>query len=261
MAAKVRLLIAYEGTRYRGWQVQPDEPTIQGTLEEAFTKMTGLTTRFGAAGRTDAGVHAAGQVVCFENLSRHEPRALQAGLNALLPDDIAVLESEPAADDFDPREQAVGKHYRYRIFNSRVRPVFERLHSLHIKKPLDLDAMRTALKPLIGQHDFSSFRAAGCEAKSPVRTIDRIDLRAHGPVLNMDVWGSGFLRQMVRNLTGTLVEVGRGLRQPAEMKDILEARDRTRAGQTALALGLCLMRVFFEASQYQLILDNPNEFP
>lgn len=259
--AKVRLAIAYEGTNYRGWQVQPDEPTVQGTLEEAFRQMTGMATRFNASGRTDAGVHAACQVVCFENDSRHEPQALMAGLNALLPDDIVVLECREAADDFDPRRDAVGKHYRYRIHNSRERPVFERNFRWHVKESLDLARIREAADMLVGEHDFSAFRSSGCEAASPVRRIDRIGLGIRHPALTLDFFGNGFLKQMVRNMVGTLVEVGRGSMQPAEIREILQGRDRTRAGPCAPARGLCLMQVFMDDAQYQLILDNPNNFP
>jgi tRNA pseudouridine38-40 synthase len=247
----VRLLIAYQGTNYRGWQVQPDEPTLQGVFESAFFKMTGHRTRVTAASRTDTGVHAAGQVVALVNESRHDPGQLREGLNALLPEEIAVLEAREAPEGFDPRRDAVGKHYRYTIHNSRVRPVFERAFRWHIKKPLDVSAMERAGDCLIGEHDFSAFRGANCTAKTTVRTLDRLAWRREPPVLILDVWGRGFLKQMVRNIVGTSVEIGRG-RWPAEkMAAIQKSRKREEAGITAPALGLCLMKVFFDPEEYR----------
>jgi tRNA pseudouridine38-40 synthase len=258
---KVRLVVAYQGTRYRGWQVQPQGPTVQETLELAYTKMTGQRQRFSAAGRTDAGVHARGQVVCFENPSRHGPADLKKGLNALLPEDIVVLEAAPAADDFDARRQALFKHYRYRIHNHPVRPLFDRQLCWHVKAPLDSSAMQAAADHLKGEHDFSSFRASGCEAKSPVRRIESIRWHSHPPRVILDVLGVGFLKQMVRNIAGTCVEIGRGSMQPSEMKEILSARDRMAAGPTAPATGLTLMQVFYEPADPQLILDKSSDFP
>jgi tRNA pseudouridine38-40 synthase len=247
----VRLLIAYQGTNYRGWQVQPDEPTLQGVFESAFFKMTGQRTRVTAASRTDAGVHAAGQVVGLQNDSRHDPEQLREGLNALLPDDIAVLEAREAPEGFDPRREAVGKHYRYTIHNSRVRPVFERAFRWHIKKNLDVAAMEQAGACLIGEHDFSAFRGANCTAKTTVRTLDRLAWRPEPPVLILDVWGRGFLKQMVRNIVGTSVEIGRGQWPAGRMAAILQSKKREEAGRTAPAQGLCLMKVFYDRKEYE----------
>jgi tRNA pseudouridine38-40 synthase len=248
--ARVRLLVCYEGTAYLGWQIQPQGPTVQAALEGAFLRMTGGHTRMVAAGRTDTGVHARGQVVCFRHDTRHDPRALQKGLNAHLPEDIAVLEAGMVPDDFDPRRQAVGKHYRYRIHNHPVRPVFERRWRWHLKKTLDDEAMNRAVAYLVGEHDFSAFRAADCEAASAVRRIDDARWVRHGPLLELDVFGAGFLKQMVRAIVGTCVEVGRGALAPGALQEILASGDRGRAGPTAPACGLVLERVYYREEEY-----------
>lgn len=251
MPGIVRLTLAYDGTRYHGWQIQPGQATIQGELEQALLQMTGLATRVTVAGRTDAGVHARGQVAAFTNESRHPPEIIREGLNSLLPEDIAVLEASQAPEGFDPRRDAAGKHYRYTIHNQRVRPVLERRLRWHIKAPLDVEAMRQALSCLVGRHDFSAFRAADCQAGHPVRTIDRISLSRRSPALVLDVFGNGFLKQMVRNIVGSCVEIGRG-RWPADkMRRILDGRDRTRAGKTAPARGLCMMMVYYNQEEYR----------
>lgn len=255
----VRLLIAYQGTNYHGWQVQPDEPTLQGIFEEAYFKMTGLKTRVTGASRTDAGVHAAGQVAGLLNLSRHDPAQLREGLNALLPGDVVVLDAAEAPGDFDPRRDAVGKHYRYTIHNSRVRPVFERDFCWHVKKPLDAAAMNSAGACLIGEHDFSAFRGTNCTAKSPVRTLDGLIFRAEPPALILDAWGRGFLKQMVRNIVGTAVEIGRGRWPAAKMAAILRSRKREEAGRTAPAQGLCLVKVFYDVKEYQSAVAGPDQ--
>ena len=246
----VRLLIAYQGTKYHGWQIQPDEPTLQGVCEAAFFKMTGKRTRVTAASRTDAGVHAAGQVAGLENETRHDSQRLREGLNALLPDDVVVLEAAEAPEGFDPRRDAVGKHYRYTIHNTRVRPVFERAFRWHFKKTLDVAAMNLAAADLVGEHDFSAFRGPNCTAKSPVRTLDRLTWRSEPPALVLDVWGRGFLKQMVRNIVGTSVEIGRGRWPAGKMAAILQSRKREEAGQTAPPQGLSLMKVFYDREEY-----------
>lgn len=247
----VRLILQYEGTAYCGWQVQPNGLAVQQVLEEAIEKMIGHRVRTLAAGRTDAGVHALAQVVCFQNPSRRDPETLRKGLNFHLPADIAVLEATWAEPGFNPRMAARGKHYRYTIHNHPSRPVLQRRFRWHLTRELDLPAMQTAARTLLGEHDFSALRGSGCAAKNPVRTIDRIGWRTEGEALRLDVFGRGFLKQMVRNIVGTCVEIGRG-RWPAEkMAEILASRDRTQAGPTAPALGLCLERVFFEEDAYR----------
>ncbi|HOX46710.1 MAG TPA: tRNA pseudouridine(38-40) synthase TruA [Myxococcota bacterium] len=246
----IRLLLAYEGTRYVGWQHQPNGLSVQAVLEGAFQRLSGCSVRAVAASRTDSGVHAAGQVVLLPNPSRHDPNTIRRGLNALLPEDISVREAAWAEPGFEPRHHARGKHYRYRIFNRSARPVFERALVWHLRRPLDLDAMQAASELLRGEHDFSAFRAANCPATSPVRSLDRVAWSRRGDELHLDVLGRSFLKQMVRNLVGTLVEVGWGRLRPQALTDILASRDRRRAARCAPAQGLCLLRVFYAPEEY-----------
>lgn len=248
---EVRLLIAYQGTGYRGWQVQPGEPTVQGVLEDAFFQMTGRRTRITAASRTDTGVHAAGQVARLANGSRYGPDQLREGLNALLPDDVVVLEAQEAPAGFDPRRQAAGKHYRYTIHNHRVRPVFERNFRWHVKKPLDVGAMNRAVACLVGEHDFSALRGSNSTVRTTVRRLDRLTWRLEPPALILDLWGRGFLKQMVRNIVGTSVEIGRGRWPAGKMAAILGSRKREEAGLTAPAQGLCLVKIYFDEEDYR----------
>jgi tRNA pseudouridine38-40 synthase len=220
-------------------------------LEKAFYDMTGKKVRIAGASRTDSGVHAREQVACLENFSRHSPEILQKGLNALLPEDIAVLSADWAPAGFDPRRQALGKHYRYCIHTGRVKPVFERNFFWHIKRLLDVFSMQQAGPCLVGRHDFSAFRAAGCEARDPVRVIDSLHWRLSGQMLVLDVFGRSFLKQMVRNIVGTFLEIGSGRFLVESMLEILLGCDRARAGRTAAAQGLCLMRVFFDEQEYR----------
>ncbi|MBN2495344.1 MAG: tRNA pseudouridine(38-40) synthase TruA [Deltaproteobacteria bacterium] len=251
----MRLLVAYDGSAYVGWQVQPNGPSVQAAIEAAFERLTGSAGRARAASRTDAGVHALGQVVVLDEPGRHGPEVVRKGLNALLPDDIVVREAELAPPGFDPRHSACGKHYRYSFHNDRVPPLFRRGQRWHIRAPLDLESMQRACAHLQGEHDFSAFRAAGCEAKSPVRRIDRIGLVRDGSLLALDVLGRAFLKQMVRNLAGTLVDVGRGRLSPEGLRGLLLGRDRTRAGRCAPAKGLCLVRVFYEPDAYRRAVE------
>lgn len=243
----VKLTVEYEGTDYCGWQIQPNGPTIQGALEEAARKMFGRPVRMAAAGRTDAGVHASGQVVCFR-LERDDldVEHVRRGLDALTPEDISVRAAEIVAPDFDPRRSARRRTYVYRIWNSPAPSVFWRRFAWHVRRPLDTEAMAEAAAALLGEHDFSSFQAADCDAENPVRCIYRSDLGAQGALITYTVTATAFLRHMVRNIVGTLVEVGLGQRSPADFAALLAARDRTLAGATAPARGLCLVEVAYD---------------
>lgn len=246
----VRLVLRYDGSAYCGWQVQPERLSVQQVVEKAFEKMTGINTRALAASRTDAGVHAWAQHVCMANTSRHDPEALMRGMNFHLPDDVVILSAQWADDGFNPRRDAVGKHYRYTIHNAPFRPVFDRHTCWHLRYKMDVGAMNRACAMLEGEHDFSSFRGAKCEANSPVRTIDAMWWIRSGDKLILNVYGRSFLKQMVRNLVGTLVDVGRGRWAPERVSAILEGKKRSLAGQTAPAKGLCLMKVFFDKDSY-----------
>ncbi len=240
---RFKLTIEYDGTDYHGWQVQPNGRTVQAVLQDAIARMTGETASLVAAGRTDAGVHAAGQVVSFALQRAIAPAVLQRGLNALTPPDIAVTAAEVACDDFHPRRAARSRVYTYCIWNARWASPFWRRYAWHVPQPLDVPAMRTAAAYMVGEHDFSSFRAAGCEAKHPVRRVLRSELEQAADLITYHIEATGFLRHMVRNIAGTLVEIGRGERGAADTPRLLAARDRTLAGATAPGCGLCLTRV------------------
>jgi tRNA pseudouridine38-40 synthase len=279
-----KLTLAYDGTEFSGWQRQPDRRTVQAEVERAWLEITGETVRVTAAGRTDAGVHALGQVVGVESATRIEPAALVLALNARMPEDVAVRGVESAPDSFHATTDAQRKRYRYTIFNDFRRSVFSRRYAWHVPTRLDVPAMHAAAQHLVGTHDFESFQSAGSHRESTVRTLFAVDVNARDshsaphltsplapgaspgfpspappwrnptPVLGADesaalvaieVEGDGFLYNMVRSIAGTLVEVGRGKREAAWVAEVLAARDRTQAGQTAPAQGLTLLWVAY----------------
>jgi tRNA pseudouridine38-40 synthase len=242
-ARNLRLLIEYDGTDFAGWQRQDGQRTVQGCLEEAVQAMTGVATFVRGAGRTDAGVHALGQVANFRTDARIPAPGFLRGLNSHLPPDVAVLELHEAPDTFDARWAARGKLYRYQIWNHAVRSPGHARVSWHLRRALDLHAMRTAASRLVGEHDFAAFRAADCERRTTTRLLRRVDLDRRGALLSIEVEGTAFLKYMVRILVGTLVGVGRGELTPDDVDRILADRDRTRAGVTAPAHGLTLVRV------------------
>jgi tRNA pseudouridine38-40 synthase len=242
--ARVRLRLEYDGTEFCGWQLQAGDRTVQGELESAFARVVGHAVRVYGAGRTDAGVHARGQVAHADAPGALEPHVLHRALNALLPPDVAVLEVSAAAPDFDARGDARWKRYVYRILDRRTPSPLRRRTTWHLRAALDLEAMCEAARCLEGTHDFAAFRGhAGAAGANSVRKLLRLDLRRDGDELAIAAEGQAFLRHMVRNLVGTLVQVGRGRLPPAELAEILASRDRARAGPTAPACGLCLDHV------------------
>jgi tRNA pseudouridine38-40 synthase len=247
-------VLAYQGTRYCGWQTQANGLSVQEVLEEAFHRMTGQRVRANAAGRTDAGVHALCQVVSIKHSSHHDLQTLRKGLNALLPEDIAVLSIEPAAPGFRPRRDVRGKHYRYSIYNDPVRPVFQRDFRWHLRKRLDVRAMQQASECLLGTHDFSAFQASGADTLGSVRSIDRIRWTDELPEIAFDVWGRAFLKQMVRIIVGTCVEIGQGRKPIEHLARVLDSRERGKASKTAPPNGLCLMKVFYDEEEYRRIV-------
>ena len=239
-----KAILQYEGTRYRGWQTQGNtENTIQGKLEALLTKMAGEPVEVNGSGRTDAGVHAAGQVISFRCKTEKSPKEICRYMNEYLPEDIAVLSVEEAAPRFHARLNAVGKTYVYRIWNAPVRNVFRRRFTTWIQKPLDLEAMEQAAALLCGTHDYRAFCSLKKFKKSTVRTIEKIEIGKMGQEIRISYTGDGFLYHMVRILTGTLVEVGLGLRKPEEMAEILEGQDREEAGRLMPPEGLTLESV------------------
>lgn len=239
---RLKLILEYDGAPFVGWQVQPNGRSIQSEVEEALAQLLGVPTPTEVAGRTDAGVHAEGQVVAF-NVGRTLPlRAYVQGLNGFLPPEIAVVRAEEVAVDYDPRRHSGGKVYRYRISNRPGRsPLLCRDH-WEIFQLLEVGAMQEAARHLIGRHDFSAFRASNCQARHAVREVRSISIEAEGNRISTTIEGTAFLKHMVRNLVGTLVEVGRGRQPPEWVAEVLRSRDRTRAGPTAPAHGLTLIR-------------------
>ena len=242
---QLRLTVEYEGTAYQGWQVQPGGATVQEVLERALATALREPVRVRGAGRTDAGVHACGQVAAVR--VRHVPpdlERLRRSLNALTPDDVAVRDIAVVDDAFDPRRHARSRVYEYRIWNAPAPSPFWRRHAWHVPLPLDVAAMEEAVAALAGEHDFAAFRGADAgPQRSTVRRVLETAVRADGPLLVYRIEATGFLKHMVRNIVGTMVEVGRGERSPSSMRDILASRDRTRAGPTAPPHGLLLVAV------------------
>ncbi|HET8724719.1 MAG TPA: tRNA pseudouridine(38-40) synthase TruA [Anaeromyxobacteraceae bacterium] len=244
--ATVKLVLSYDGTRYVGWQVQPNGPSIQAELERALATLHKEPVRITGAGRTDAGVHALGQVASFPAARPLPVQAYVKGMNALLPDDVAVREAAVIDGPFDARRDARGKRYRYRIENLPTRAPLSRLQAWQVFRPLDVEAMRAAAGPLRGRHDFSAFRASDCEAAHAVRELRRLEVETPAPGrIEVVAEATAFLKHMVRNLVGTLVEVGLGARPAASTVDLLASRDRTLAGRTAPPQGLTLEEVFY----------------
>ena len=241
----ILLLIEYDGTDFAGWQLQPNGRSVQEVVEAALAQLLGESVRLHSAGRTDAGVHACAMPAHFAT-SRDLPlRAFRDGLNRLLPADVAVCQAYEMPVDFHARFGARQKWYRYTIDRRVVRSPLSGRRAWQLRGELDLDVMRQAAALLIGEHDFAAFRASGCAAKTTVRRLDGIELVEEGTMLHVDVRGSGFLRNMVRMLVGTLVEIGRGKRPVADIPRLLAREPEVRAGATAPAHGLCLMEVTY----------------
>jgi tRNA pseudouridine38-40 synthase len=242
---QLRLTIEYEGTAYQGWQLQPDGPTVQEVLERALATALREPVRVRGAGRTDAGVHACGQVAAVRVTSVPSDLVrLQKSLNALTPDDVAVRDIAVVDDAFDPRRQARSRVYEYRILNAIAPSPFWRRHAWHVATALDVPAMDAEARTLVGEHDFAAFRGADAEpVRSTVRRVLESGVHPSGTLLVYRIEATAFLKHMVRNIVGTLVEVGRGERGPDTMGDLLAGRDRTRAGATAPPHGLILVAV------------------
>ncbi len=244
----IRLVVEYDGTGLHGWQRQANAATVQQHLEEALARLLAHDVHVAGASRTDAGVHARGQVASFRTERPIPLHGIRRGLNSLLPPQIAVREAAEVADDFHPRFSALGKRYRYPLLARADRSPRWRDRAWHHSDPLELEAMRAGASHLIGQHDFAAFRAAGCSAKTTLRRVDSITIAREDDLVRIDVRGNAFLRNMVRIIVGTLSEVGTGYRTASQVAEILALRDRTKGGITAPAHGLELIAVDYPAS-------------
>jgi len=240
----IKLTIEYDGTAFHGWQIQPGLETIQGVIRERIAQITQGEANLIGAGRTDAGVHALGQVANFQTASTIDLTALQRGLNSLLAPDIVITGIEEAEEDFHARFRARSKTYEYHILNRSYPSALLRAYAWFIPHQLDLAAMEGCGRLLIGSHDFSSFRASGDESRHSIREVIRLEIeRREDDLIVIVIEANAFLREMVRSIVGTLVDVGRGKTSLEEFKEIFEARDRRKAGMTAPAQGLFLVEV------------------
>jgi tRNA pseudouridine38-40 synthase len=245
LSRRLRLLVEYDGTDFAGWQRQPGQRTVQGALEDAVRAMTGESVFIRAAGRTDAGVHADGQVASLDLQANIPVHGILRGLNTILPADLSLLEVSEAAPDFDARFSARGKVYRYTVWTHLVRSPRRARDTWHVRHPVDAEAMRAAAAALVGEHDFRAFRASDCDRKSTRRVVRRLEVDRQGALLTIDVEATAFLKNMVRILVGTLVDVGRGRIEANVIPRMLETGDRTIGGMTAPAHGLTLLRVIY----------------
>ncbi|MCG7974525.1 MAG: tRNA pseudouridine(38-40) synthase TruA [Candidatus Thiodiazotropha taylori] len=246
---RVALGVEYDGTAFHGWQFQGDVRSVQESLQIALSKVADHEVTVHCAGRTDTGVHATGQIVHFDTPSVRTERSWVLGTNVNLPADVSICWAKPMPEDFHARFSAIGRHYRYQILNRTYRSALWRDRAVWIHKPLDEEAMHRAAQSLVGTHDFSSYRALGCQAKHPVRIVHSLSVSRQGEMLNIDVHANAFLHHMVRNIAGVLIAIGKGEQSESWADEILALRDRTLGGVTAPPQGLCLTQV-----------DYPEEF-
>jgi tRNA pseudouridine38-40 synthase len=239
----IRLTIAFDGTPYHGWQIQEDAPTIQGLVSAALTKITGEPVSLAGSGRTDSGTHARGLVASFFSGSSIPPSQLVRAANSLLPRDIRILAAKKVPADFHARKSAVSKTYRYQIFRGDILPPHLLKEYFHFPYPIDISKMETAAHLFLGDHDFASYAKTSSLPENTIRRIFRCDLKQEGSKLHLTVKGNGFLHHMVRNMAGTLLDVGRGAISLESFHELFSKRDRTLAGFTAPAHGLILLKV------------------
>ena len=241
----IKLTIEYDGTNYVGWQTQPNGLAVQQVIEEALFQLLGEKVSLRSSGRTDAGVHARCMAAAFQTSAKMPLRAFVDGTNRFLPPDIAILDAIEVPSDFNPIRDAHAKHYRYTVLTTASRSPLHRFHSWHVREPLDIAAMKAAAARFVGRHDFAAFRASNCATKTSVRRIDSVDVSREGAFIIIDVIGEGFLKNMVRVMVGTLVDIGKGRFSEEYVSWLLLDRDRKKAGVTAPACGLCLMKVYY----------------
>ncbi len=256
----IRLTIEYDGTGYSGWQRQPNGLAVQQVIEEALCQLLGEKVDLRSSGRTDAGVHARGMAAAFQTATNLPLKAFVDGTNRFLPPDIAILDAVEVPAGFKPIADALAKHYRYTILLSTVRSPLRRFHAWHLREELDLEAMRAGAGYFAGRHDFAAFRASNCAAKTTVRRVDSVTISREGDAILIDVVGGGFLKNMVRVIVGTLVEIGRGRFTPEHISWLLQNGDRKKAGATAPACGLCLIKVYYPEVGGMEVTSQPEVF-
>ncbi len=254
LTGRLAMGIEYDGTHYCGFQRLSHAASVQGALEKALARVANTPVRIHASGRTDSGVHATRQVIHFDAPVPRSEKSWIFGANTHLPKDIAVRWVKPVPDDFHSRLSALARRYRYLLINQLNRPVLERANVTWCRDPLDADAMHRAAQALVGEHDFSSFRAAGCRSKSPFRHMHFLEVKRHGPLVVVDIQGNAFLHHMIRNIVGALVSVGRGTRDEAWVERLLALQDRKQGDVTAPACGL-----HFVDSRYDEAFALPEE--
>jgi tRNA pseudouridine38-40 synthase len=244
---RYKLIVEYDGAPFSGWQIQADQRTVQGTLAAAIEAFSGEKVNLQGAGRTDAGVHARGQVAHVDLAKDWDTDTVRDAVNAhLRPHPVAILSAENVAADFNARTSAIKRHYRYRILNRRADLTLDAGHAWRVPRPLDTPAMQAAAQRLVGKHDFTTFRSTECQAKSPVKTLDRLDVERQGDEVDILASARSFLHNQVRSMVGSLVAVGEGRWSADDLQKALDARDRTACGQVAPPDGLYLMRVDYE---------------
>ena len=243
---RIKLTIAYDGTNYCGWQVQPNGITVEEVLNKALKKLTGEDIQVIGASRTDSGVHALGNVAVFDTHTTIPPERISYALNQRLPEDIVIVKSEEVAEDFHPRYCDCSKTYEYHILNTRIPIPTKRLTNYFVSYDLDVEKMRKAAGYLIGEHDFVSFCNVRTDVEDTVRTVTELEILKDGEEITIRISGNGFLYNMVRIIVGTLIRVGRGFYEPEKVKEILEAKDRKAAGVTAPPHGLILAEIRYE---------------
>ena len=243
---RIKLTIAYDGTNYCGWQIQPNGLTIEEVINRTLSKLTGEDIQVIGASRTDSGVHAMGNVAVFDTETTIPAEKIAMALNQRLPEDIVIVKSEEVASDFHPRYCDCSKTYEYHIINTRIPVPTKRLTNYFVSYNLNIEDMRKAASYLVGEHDFVSFCNVRTDVENTVRTITELDILTNGDEITIRITGDGFLYNMVRIIVGTLIRVGRGFYEPEKVKEILEARDRKAAGVTAPPQGLMLMKIEYK---------------
>ncbi|MDH3354847.1 MAG: tRNA pseudouridine(38-40) synthase TruA, partial [Chromatiales bacterium] len=241
---RIAMAVEYDGSGYSGWQLQKDTSrTIQAVVESAISRVADEPIKVTVAGRTDSGVHASEQIIHFDTSAERTERSWVLGSNTNLPKDVAILSAQPVSDEFHARFSAIRRSYRFVIYQRNVRPTFLAGRVTWTHKQLELDRMVAASRYLLGEHDFSSFRAVGCQANSPVRTMTKLEVSQSGPYIYIDIEANAFLYHMVRNIAGVLMTIGAGEAEPEWCEEVLKLKDRTKGGVTAPAAGLYLVGV------------------